>query len=168
MNIQCRTIHEGDPVIISSAFAEQGWDKPQSLYERYAQEHQKGERVTIIAEVDGVFAGYLNVLWHSTYPSFRSQGIPEINDFNVLIRYRRQGIGSILMDQAEAVIKERSAVAGIGVGLFSDYGNAQILYAKRGYIPDGKGIHNGEKYIGYGDHVQIDDDIALFLTKELR
>jgi len=168
MNIQCRTIHENDPAIISRAFAEQGWDKPQSLYERYVEEHQKGNRVTIIAEVDGVFAGYLNVLWHSHYPSFREQGIPEINDFNVLIRYRRQGIGSILMDQAEAVIHERSAIAGIGVGLFSDYGNAQILYAKRGYVPDGKGIHNGERYIGYGDTIRIDDDIALFLTKELR
>ncbi|WP_152391882.1 GNAT family N-acetyltransferase [Paenibacillus guangzhouensis] len=168
MNIQCRRIHKGDPAIISRAFAEQGWNKPQSLYERYVEEHRKGERVTIITEVDGAFAGYVNVLWHSGYPSFHEQGIPEINDFNVLIQYRRQGIGSILMDEAEAVIRERSAVAGIGVGLFSDYGNAQILYAKRGYVPDGKGIYSADRYVGYGDMVRIDDDIALYLTKALR
>jgi hypothetical protein len=71
------------------------------------------------------------------------------------------------MDRAEEIIKERSDIAGIGVGVFSDYGNAQILYAKRGYVPDGKGIHNGQRYIGYGETTIIDDDVVLYLTKKL-
>jgi hypothetical protein len=41
------------------------------------------------------------------------------------------------MDKAEDIIKGRSSIAEIGVGIFSDYGNAQILYVKRGYVPDG-------------------------------
>lgn len=167
MNIRIRRLNEQDPVVISESFKEQGWDKPVDLYLRYLEEQQNGDRVSLIAEVDQAFAGYVNILWQSHYPSFKEKGIPEINDFNVLIKYRRYGVGSKLMDQAEAVIKERSDIAGIGVGVFSDYGNAQILYAKRGYIPDGKGIYHGEGYVERGDTVLIDDDVALYLTKKL-
>ncbi|WP_217506632.1 GNAT family N-acetyltransferase [Paenibacillus xylanilyticus] len=161
-------MNENDPVIISHAFQEQGWEKPVEQYLRYLVEQHKGERVTLVAELDGAFAGYVNVLWNSHYPSFREQGIPEINDFNVLIKYQRQGIGSRLMDRAEELIRERTDTAGIGVGVFSDYGKAQILYAHRGYIPDGKGIHRYDRYLMPGDETVIDDDVVLYLTKKLK
>ncbi|WP_054955565.1 GNAT family N-acetyltransferase [Paenibacillus dakarensis] len=167
MTIRIRELNEQDPSLISAAFYEQGWDKPVELYLRYFEEQSNSERVSLVAEVDNMFAGYVNILWSSYYPSFREQGIPEINDFNVLINYRRLGVGSALMDSAEKRIKERSEIAGIGVGLFSDYGNAQILYAKRGYIPDGKGIYNSRQYIEHGDTTVMDDDVALYLTKRL-
>jgi GNAT superfamily N-acetyltransferase len=167
VNIHFREIKENDLEVISNSFKEQGWEKPIDLYRRYLEEQRNGNRVSIIAEVDGTFVGYTNVLWNSYYSSFKEKSIPEINDFNVLIKYRRQGIGSKLMDKAEEIIKERSDIAGIGVGLFSDYGNAQILYAKRGYVPDGKGIHNGQRYVGYGETIVIDDDVALYLIKKL-
>lgn len=168
MNITIRNIHENDPVIISNAFRKQGWDKPASLYEKYIVEQNNGERVTCIAEVNGIFAGYVNVIWKSHYPAFRENNIPEVNDFNVLIKFQRLGIGTKLMDQAEEIISERSSVAGIGVGLFSDYGNAQVLYVKRGYVPDGKGIYSGQGYILCGDHIVVDHDTALYLTKRLK
>lgn len=167
MSIRIRQLNGQDPAVISASFKEQGWDKPVNLYLRYLEEQQTGDRVSLIAEVDNTFAGYVNILWQSHYPSFKEKGIPEINDFNVLIKFRRHGVGSKLMDKAEEIIKERSDIAGIGVGVFSDYGNAQILYAKRGYIPDGKGIYNGDGYIERGDKVLIDDDVALYLTKKL-
>ncbi|GIP18174.1 N-acetyltransferase [Paenibacillus montaniterrae] len=168
MNLLIRKITESDPIIISNAFKEQGWEKPELLYETYITEQYNGERITLIAELDGEFAGYVNVIWNSYYPAFREKKIPEVNDFNVLIKYRGLGIGSRLMDKAEEIISEKSAIAGIGVGIFSDYGVAQVLYVKRGYIPDGKGIHNGKDYVKYGDKVLIDDDIVLYLTKKLR
>lgn len=167
MNIRIRLLNESDPVVISQAFQEQGWAKSAELYIQYLAEQQNGERVTLVAEHNGVFAGYVNVLWNSYYPSFREQGIPEINDFNVLIKYQRQGIGSRLMDRAEEVIQERTDTAGIGVGVFSDYGKAQILYARRGYIPDGQGIHKRDRYLKWGDETIIDDDVVLYLTKKL-
>jgi len=160
-------MHEGDPVAISRSFKEQGWNKPVELYLRYLKEQHDGERVVFVAEADGVFAGYVNVVWNSHYPSFQEKGIPEITDLNVLIRFRRSGIGSKLMDAAEATIKERSRVAGIGVGIFSDYGHAQIMYIKRGYVPDGKGIYNGRRYIRFGETIEMNDSIALYLTKNL-
>ncbi|PWW40832.1 MULTISPECIES: GNAT family N-acetyltransferase [Paenibacillus] len=167
MNIHIRLLDESDPVVISQAFQEQGWVKSVEQYIQYLAEQQNGERVTLVAELAGAFAGYVNVLWNSYYPSFNEQGIPEINDFNVLIKYQRQGIGSRLMDRAEEVIQERTDTAGIGVGVFSDYGKAQILYARRGYIPDGQGIHKHDRYLKWGDETIIDDDVVLYLTKKL-
>ncbi len=40
-----------------------------------------------------------------------------------------------LMDAAEARAAERSAIVGLGVGLYADYGSAQRMYARRGYLP---------------------------------
>lgn len=168
MNLHIRPLKDQDPVIISQAFCGQGWEKSAGQYIQYLAEQQAGERVTLVAELDGVFAGYVNVLWNSYYPSFREQRIPEINDFNVLVKYQRQGIGTRLMDEAEAVIGERAETAGIGVGIFSDYGKAQVLYACRGYIPDGKGVHKHDRYLVYGDETVIDDDLVLYLTKKLQ
>jgi len=168
MNVIIRQINEKDSEMIAAAFKEQGWNKTVGQYENYIVEQKNGERVTLVAELDGMFAGYVNVIWNSYYPYFNEEHIPEINDFNVLIKYQRLGIGSKLMDKAEEIISQRSSIAGIGVGLFSDYGKAQVLYVKRGYIPDGKGIYNGERYINYGDSIVIDDDIVLYFKKKLR
>lgn len=54
------------------------------------------------------------MVWVPYYEPFREAGIPEIQDFNVLPRYRRQGIGMVLMDAAEALIATRSTTAGSG------------------------------------------------------
>jgi len=167
LNITTRLIHAGDPKMIAAAFRSQGWEKPVELYDRYLEEQRNGERITLIAEVDGEFAGYVNIIWKPSYPAFQENDIPEINDFNVLIKYRRRGIGSVLLDEAENRAKERSDTVGIGVGLFSDYGPAQVMYVKRGYVPDGKGIYCHQQYVAEGQPVVIDHDIALYLTKKL-
>lgn len=103
MIIQTRLLNENDPLVISQAFQAQGWQKSAEQYLQYLFEQQNGDRVTLVAELNGEFAGYVNVLWVSHYPAFREQGIPEINDFNVLMKYQHQGIGSQLMDRAEEV-----------------------------------------------------------------
>lgn len=162
-----RKLKSTDPLIISAAFAAQGWDKPVAQYEAYWHEHQSGARDVLIAEWDDEFAGYLTIVWNSWYPPFREANIPEIVDFNVLLKFQRRGIGTALMDEAERCVAMRGSVAGIGVGLMHDYGNAQILYAKRGYIPDGRGMFTGEKWVTYGDTVRVDHDLTLYFTKHL-
>jgi ribosomal protein S18 acetylase RimI-like enzyme len=152
---------------IAAAFVELGWDKPAPQYEGYLKEQMAGERVVLVASLDGVFAGYLTILWESPYPFFWADRIPEIVDFNVLPRFRRKGIGTRLMDEAEKRIAERSPVVGIGVGMTSDYGAAQILYVNRGYIPDGRGLIVDGQPVVQGDLVTIDDALTLYFLKTL-
>jgi Acetyltransferases len=125
-------------------------------------------RDVYVAFVENKFAGYLTICWTSTYPPFREATIPEIADFNVLPQFRRQGIGTALMDKAESEIAKTSPIAGIGVGMDSDYGAAQQLYVLRGYVPDGRGLHHKDRQIHYGEEVIVDDSLALYLIKKLR
>ncbi|MEL7342768.1 MAG: GNAT family N-acetyltransferase, partial [Bacteroidota bacterium] len=92
-----RDIQLSDCISISTAFKAQGWNKAESKYREYCRLQAEGIRDIIIAELAGEFAGYLTILWQSEYPHFRSQDIPEINDFNVLKKFQRQGVGSALM-----------------------------------------------------------------------
>lgn len=156
-----------DCTLISAAFQRQGWDKPVEQYERYFLLQEGGIRDIIIAELAQEFAGYLTIQWKSNYGPFQEKGIPEIVDFNVLQKYQRKGIGSNLMEEAEKRIKRVSPICGLGVGLVKDYGAAQILYIKRGYIPDGRGLTSNAKQLKYGDKITIDDGIVLHLTKQL-
>jgi ribosomal protein S18 acetylase RimI-like enzyme len=153
---------------IAQAFRELGWNKPASQYERYLSQQKVGVRNVYVAFVEGEFAGYLTICWESSYEPFFVSSIPEIVDFNVLPRFRRMGIGTLLMDKAEGEIARVSAVAGIGVGVTSDYGAAQRLYILRGYIPDGRGLHWRDHSVHYREEIIVDDDLALYLTKELK
>lgn len=162
-----RKIEESDCKIISQAFSDQGWNKPESQYRNYFELQKGGLRDIIIAEYKGDFAGYLTILWEPHYPPFKTQNIPEVADFNVLKKCQRRGIGTALMDEAERRIKRVSPIAGIGVGMTKDYGAAQILYVKRNYVPDGNGLIKDSKFLKYGDQITVDDSLVLYLTKIL-
>ncbi len=164
-SLQLAPLQAADIAEIAAAFASLGWNKPASQYERYLHEQAQGERAVIVARLAGAFAGYLTIIWASTYPPFRAAGIPEIVDFNVLPHLRRQGIGTALMDAAEAQIATRSVLIGIGVGLFADYGAAQRLYMQRGYIPDGRGISWQDQPVAPMAPVVADDSLVLYFTK---
>lgn len=162
-----RPIRATDCPTINFAFSQQGWFKPLGLYESYVRYQEEGSRDVIIAELNGEFAGYLTINWTAGYLPFRERGIPEIVDFNVLKKYQRRGIGTALMEEAERRIRKVSSVAGIGVGVYKDYGPAQILYFHRGYQPDGNGLTVDSKPIPYGSEVKVDDGLVLSLIKEL-
>jgi ribosomal protein S18 acetylase RimI-like enzyme len=153
---------------IVEAFQQLGWNKPDAQYQRYLIEQTEEIRAVYIALVQGKFAGYLTICWRSYYEPFQKENIPEIVDFNVLPKFRRQGIGTQLMDKAENEITRVSSIAGIGVGMDSDYGAAQRLYVRRGYVPDGHGLHYKDHHVKYGEQITVDDNLALYLTKKLK
>ncbi|MEV6637543.1 GNAT family N-acetyltransferase [Actinoplanes sp. NPDC051470] len=160
----------GDIDEIVAAFTVLGWPgKDRTQYERYLDEQAAGDRVILVARTGGgEFAGYLTVKWVTEYAPFRSQGIPEIQDLNVLPHLRRQGLATALMDLAEEHEATRSPIAGIGVGLYADYGPAHLMYLKRGYRPDGRGVTYGGAICSPGDQVRVDDDLCLMMTRRLR
>ena len=72
------------------------------------------------------------------------------------------------MDEAERQVGERSAIVGIGVGLYPDYGPAQRMYVLRGYVPDGRGVSYDNRQVAPGEVVPVDDSLALYFTKKLK
>jgi hypothetical protein len=71
------------------------------------------------------------------------------------------------MDEAERIVAERFPVVGIGVGLSADYGAAQRMYVKRGYIPDGRGVSYNDHFPAPGETLPLDDSLVLHFTKDL-
>ena len=166
--VDIRPLTDADVEAIPPAFAALGWPgKSIEQYRRYLREQAAGERLVLVALADGVFAGYVTVHWVSGYPPFREGGFPEIQDFNVLPDFRRRGIGTALMDAAEKAAAQRSDTVGVGVGLYADYGSAQRMYARRGYIPDGRGVNYRGVAQPPGTTVRLDDDLILMMTRRL-
>lgn len=165
--ITTRDLTHLDCMVIPIAFAIQGWNKPSSQYHHYLELQKKGIRDVIVAEWNGEFAGYLTILWEPRYPPFQKKRIPEVVDFNVLKKFQRKGIGTALMDEAEKRIRKVSSFAGIGFGITEDYGAAQILYIKRGYIPLGKGLVKNGQSLSHGENIEINDDVVFYLIKDL-
>lgn len=166
--LQIRLLAGADIAPMVAAFQAIGWDMPAAKYQRYLAEQKAGKRTVLVDFLEEAFAGYLTVVWQPDYPPLKAEGIPEIQDFNVLPQCRRRGIGTRLMDAAEALVAERSPVVGIGVGLYADYGSAQRLYVQRGYIPDGRGITYEDRFVTPGEMVRVDDGLLLHFTKTLR
>lgn len=166
--IRVKTLEENDIPLLVSAFHENNLPKSLEVFESYLLDQEKEIRQVWVAQHEGKYAGYVTLLQHSKYSPFKENSIPEINDLNVLPPYRRCGIASQLLDVAERKAFKISSIIGIGVGLYSDYGSAQRLYVKRGYLPDGKGITDNYKTTPPGKNVCLDDDLVLWFTKTIK
>ena len=166
--LHIRLLEESDPSAIAAAFKVIGWNKPETQYQRYLREQLAGTRTCYVAMVDGQFAGYVTVNWRSPYREFAELSIPEIQDLNVLPTFCGKGIASRLLDCAESEVARRSGIVGIAVGLHPGYNVAQRLYAKRGYIPDARGLTYRNRFVDEGASVVLDDDLLMHLTKSLQ
>lgn len=165
--LKIRSLAAGDPEVISKAFDRLGWTKSVGQYERYLEEQEFGTRMTRVAAIGSEFAGYATVRWSPEYPYFRVNDIPATEDLNVIPHFRRRGIATALVDECERLIRQRSGVAGIGVGLHPGYNAAQRMYVLRGYIPDGRGVTCKDRYVAEGETLPFDDDLVLYFTKQL-
>jgi GNAT superfamily N-acetyltransferase len=165
--MQFRKLQRTDISQIVAAFTAIGWDKPASIYETYLAEQERGLRRVWLAFDEDKFAGYVTLKRVSAYPDFANNNIPEISDLNVLPQYRNKGIATKLLDLAEAEALSRGSHVGIGFGLYADYGAAQRLYVKRGYVPDAKGITYNYEVVLPGSTVCVDDDLVLWMVKYL-
>ncbi|MBN9542457.1 MAG: GNAT family N-acetyltransferase [Alphaproteobacteria bacterium] len=152
---------------IFTAFHNLNWFKPKQTFSNYFLEQRNGLRHAWVAYFNHDFAGYITLNLRSQYPDFIKNNIPEIQDLNVLPPFRNKGIGNILLEKAENKAKDYNKIVGLGVGLYIDYGAAQKIYIKRGYIPDGNGITYDYKTIKPGNNIMLDDDLCLWLTKKL-
>ena len=161
-----RKMQESDIKDLSRGFMNQGWPGREEILARYFLEQESGEREVLVAEIDGAVAGYVTILPSAKHGPF-AEVYPELSDFNVFEPFQNQGIGNLLLEEAEKRVKLFSDKVTLGVGLHSGYGVAQRLYIKRGYIPDGSGVWYRNQPLEMNATIQNNDDLVLYLSKEL-
>ena len=167
MNCTIRKMQESDIKDLSRGFISQGWPSREEILTRYFKEQESGEREVLVAEIDGAVAGYVTILPFAKHGPF-AEVYPELSDFNVFELFRNQGIGNQLLEEAEQGVKRFSGTVCLGVGLHLGYGPAQRLYIRRGYIPDGTGVWYRNKPLEMGASCQNDNDLVLYLSKDLQ
>ena len=161
-----RKMQTSDVKELSQGFINQGWPGREEILARYFLEQECREREVLVAEVGGALAGYVTILPCAKQGPFAGM-VPELSDFNVFEPFQNQGIGNLLMEEAEKRVKLISDKVTLGVGLHSGYGPAQRLYIKRGYIPDGSGVWYQNHRPAIDATCEDIGDLVLYLSKDL-
>jgi ribosomal protein S18 acetylase RimI-like enzyme len=145
-------------------------EENRQYFKRCLQENKTDERVTFIAYIADKVVDYVNIIYKSLYPWFVDNGIPEINDLYIAPAYRKRGIGLALLKKCEqfAAVERGYKYIGLGVGMYKDYGSAQRLYTKNGYVFDGNGLMYKNKEVQPGKEVFVDDDLLIYLYKKIK
>ena len=120
----------------------------------------------LIADLTSAVAGYITILPDAKQGPFAGIA-PELSDFNVFELFQNQGIGNLLMEEAENRVKLFSNKVTLGVGLHSGYGPAQRLYIKQGYIPDGSGVWYRNQPLEMDALCEDIGELVLYLSKNL-
>ena len=161
-----RKMQESDIKDLSRGFISQGWPGREEILARYFLEQECGEREVLVAEVKGALAGYITILPCAKQGPF-AEIYPELSDFNVFEPFQNQGIGNLLLEEAEKRVRLISDKVTLGVGLHSGYGPAQRLYIKRGYIPDGTGVWYQNHQPAMNAVCEDIGELVLYLSKNL-
>ena len=165
-NAIIRKLIESDIKHLSQGFINQGWPGREEILARYFLEQESGEREVLVAEVESAVAGYITILPSAKHGPF-AEIYPELSDFNVFKPFQNQGIGNLLMEEAEKRVKLVSDKVTLGVGLHSGYGPAQRLYIKRDYIPDGTGVWYRNHQPAMNAVCEDIGELVLYLSKDL-
>ena len=161
-----RKMQESDIKELSRGFISQGWPGREEILARYFLEQECGEREVLVAEVEGALAGYITILPCAKQGPF-AEIYPELSDFNVFEPFQNQGIGNLLLEEAEKRVRLISDKVTLGVGLHSVYGPAQRLYIKRGYITDGTGVWYQNHQPAMNAVCEDIGELVLYLSKNL-
>jgi GNAT superfamily N-acetyltransferase len=143
--------------------------KSDHRWSRYLAEQGRGLRQVLVAEAGGAVVAYGSLALISQNPVFRSTSIPEIQDLVVAENHRCAGLGARMVHALEDRARAAGYLkVGIGVGLYRDYGPAQRLYCRLGYIPDGLGVTYKNVAAPPMSTVTVDDHLVLWLLRDLQ
>jgi len=111
--------------------------------------------------------GFAVLNFKPRYALYDRLNIPEIQDVFVLHDHRGQGIASALIRHCESCVHDGDMV-GISVPVSPEFGAAQRLYYKLGYMPDGNGVSYNREMIMHNSSVKLDDNLCLMMVKDLK
>ena len=168
MQIELRTLRAEDLPRIAATRGGGAWKADNERWSRYLAEQNQGLREVLLADTTDAIIAYASLARISQNLSFHKAGIPEIQDLVVAEAHRNAGLGTRMI----RALEERARAAGhsrvgIGVGLYRDYGAAQRLYSKLGYVLDGAGASYKNAGVEPGSLVRVDDDLVIWMVKLL-
>lgn len=165
-NIDVRIMDYDDIPLICKAGNDESEDN--IIYLKNQLENQKKQECSaLLALYNGEIAGYVFLYYKCRWGGLANCSLPCVVDLIVFEKYRKNRIATALMDIAEKIAKKYSNRVYLDVCLNSEYGPAQRLYVKRGYVPDGKGAYYEEKVCEINAICKNDDELTLCLVKEL-
>ena len=163
-----RNMEEADAPVFVEEYTAQGWHPDLAIYQMRLKDQAEGKCIALTAVYQGYPAGSLYIYLNVHEGPFKEKKWPIIVDFSVLEKYQRKGIGTKLMDAAEQIASHYADTLCLGVGLCKEYGSAQRMYVKRGYIPDGSGLwYRDRQCVQYETVCTVDDDLILYFSKKL-
>lgn len=165
-DIDIRTMDNNDISRICRATNDES-EETVAYFRNQLVNQEKQDCIALIALYKGEIAGYVFLYYKCKWGGLGNCNIPGVVDLFVLEKFRKRGIATSLMDVVEGEAKKYSNKVYLDVCLNSEYGPAQRLYIKRGYIPDGKGVYYEERVCETNADCKNDDELTLCLVKEL-
>ncbi|MBO4368064.1 MAG: GNAT family N-acetyltransferase [Clostridia bacterium] len=165
--IRIRSMLPEDAGIIYDTYSSYGWNPSEETFRDYLTGQENRTVLVFIAEYEGKVAGLCTLVLHPQKGPWAGLDYPEITDLCVFFHMHKKGIGSLLLETAEAEAAKISDMVYLSVGVHSGYGPAQRLYVKRGYNFDGSGVWYRGKQLGQYEPCRNDDDLLLFMAKRL-
>jgi len=161
-----RSMRESDIDALALLLEQAHIERPYSaLLDFYAGELSGSCRM-FIAVANGSIAGYAALQNEAVYGPFSYNGVPYMGDFLVFPAFRKHGVGSRIMDTLERIAFRTHDAIGAGISMYADWGSAQRMCARRGYIPDGSGIWYLNERPEEGAPCTNDDDMILYMLKK--
>ncbi len=142
----------------------QKWNKIEVIFDGYLDNAYKTLDYCDVYFIEGQGFAVLN--YEPKYSLYKRLNIPEIQDVFVLPDYRGQGISTALIKHCESLIS--GDMVGISVPVSPQFGVAQRLYYKLGYMPDGNGVTYDRETLQHNNSVKLDENLCLMMVKELR
>ncbi len=163
-----RVITPEEISVIEGLSIQNGSVKPDSYWERCREAISTGSMTILLAELADKPVGYAILNWTPKYRFYEQFEIPEIQDLNVISNARKKGLATAIINRCEQMaLADGREQIGISYGLTPDYGSAQRLYARLGYMPDGLGVTYDRQPVSHGQIRPVDDNLCLMLVKEL-
>lgn len=166
-DISVRLMNCADIPLICKADNDES-EKNKAYLKNQLVNQEKQECSALLALYNGEVAGYVFLYYKCKWGGMANCNIPGIVDLFVFEKYRKKGVATTLMDSAEEIANKHCDKVYLDVCLNSEYGPAQRLYVKRGYVPDGKGAYYEERICETNAICKNDDELTLCLVKEFK
>ena len=140
------------------------WNKSDPIFEGFLDDIYKTIDHCDVYYLEG--QGYTVLNHCPKYHLYQKLGIAEIQDVFVLPYHRGQGVATALIQYCETQCK--GDMIGISVPVSPQFGVAQRLYAKLGYMPDGNGVTYDREPLKHNSSVKLDEHLCLMMVKNLK